>query len=179
MRKKEIQESRAGLRGDDRLCLQGGLSVCKNGLGSESGFTESLDFLLELAEHEFDATMVYVAIGDAITRLIYLSQNTVCEAIKYVQNKNSNSLFIDGVLRAIATQKTTPDEQDINRLIEFAQDKETPENNRTWIASASAEWHQNMNVEPFLNHCLNSDNQQTKRAAEAALNKKPIKWSIL
>lgn len=35
----------------------------------ESGYTDSLDFLTQVAEQEFEATMVYVAIGDAITTL--------------------------------------------------------------------------------------------------------------
>ena len=38
----------------------------------ESGYTESLEFLIQLAGQEFEATMVYVAIGDSIIRL----QNT-------------------------------------------------------------------------------------------------------
>lgn len=145
----------------------------------ESGYTECLEFLTQLADQEFEATMVYIAIGDSIGRLTYLSQSNVYEAIKYVLNKNHNALLSDGILRAIAMQKIIPDEEGINQLLTFAEDSSTPDNNRTWIVSASAGWHKNKRTAPFLNKHIHSENSQTKKAAEAALNKKYIKWSIL
>ena len=42
----------------------------------EAKHTESLDFLIQLANHNFDATMVYVSIGDAITRLDLAQHST-------------------------------------------------------------------------------------------------------
>lgn len=145
----------------------------------ESAYSESLDFLLQLAEQEFETSMVYVAIGDATTRLTHLSQNNAHQAIKYVLNKSHNILLSDGILRAITMQKIIPDEEDINQLLTFAEDSSTPDNNKTWIVSASAGWHQNKRTVPFLQKHINSENPQTKRAAKAALNKKYIKWSIL
>ena len=145
----------------------------------ESGYSRSLDFLLQLAEQEFEATMVYVAIGDAIARLTYFSQNNVHDLIKCVLNRSHSVLFSDGILRAITMLKIIPNEEDINQLLTFSEDSKTPENNRIWIVSAAAGWHQNEGTLPILQKFANSDNPQTKKAAEAALNRKYVKWSIL
>lgn len=145
----------------------------------ESGYTESLGFLTQLAEQKFEAAMIYLAIGDAIARLTYSVENSIHSMIKHIEDKNNEPLFIDGILRAIAMLKVIPSEQDINWLISYASSPETHDNNRTWIASASAGWLNNKNVSSFLKGCIESNNQQTKRAAEAALKKKYIKWSVL
>ncbi|MFM2591267.1 HEAT repeat domain-containing protein [Vibrio sp. TBV020] len=145
----------------------------------ESGHTDSLKFLQQLAKQELEATILYVAIGDSITRLIYLMENSVHKAITQMLSNNENPLFSDGILRAIAMQKIVPDEEDITKLIKFADNNNTPDNNITWIASASAGWHKNENTISFLQKHVNSKKPQTKKAAEAALKKKYIKWSIL
>lgn len=74
----------------------------------ESGNTDSLDFLQPLAKQEFEATMLYVAIGDAITRLIYLMENSSHKAIAQMLSNTENPLLSDGILRAIAMQKLFP-----------------------------------------------------------------------
>ncbi|MBD8513367.1 HEAT repeat domain-containing protein [Photobacterium sp. CAU 1568] len=145
----------------------------------ESGYTESLDFLRQLAEQKFEATMIYVAIGDSITRLIYLDEKSVHNVIEQVLSLPQNSFFCNGILRAIAMQRIVPEERDIKRLLKFADSRGTSDNNTTWIVSASAGWHKNENTIPFLQKHADSENQQTKKAAEAALKKKYIKWSIL
>lgn len=145
----------------------------------ESGHTDGLDFLQQLAKQDFEATMLYVAIGDSITRLIYLTENSVHKAIIQMLSNTENPLFSDGILRAIAMQKIVPEEEDINKLLKFADSNGTPDNNITWIASASAGWHKNENTISFLKKHADSENKQTKKAAEAALKKKYIKWSVL
>lgn len=74
----------------------------------ESGNTDSLDFLQQLAKQEFEATILYVAIGDAITRLIYLMENSSHKAIAQMLSNTENPLLSDGILRAIAMQKLFP-----------------------------------------------------------------------
>ncbi len=145
----------------------------------ESGYTDSLNFLSELAKIEFEATMVYLAIGDAIGRLTYSATHDIHRVIEHVKGKNSKPLLIDGVLRGIAMLKLIPNKQDIDWLIEFGSSIKAQDNNRTWIASAAAGWLNNKNVDGFLKKCLKSENPQTIKAAEAALNKKYIKWSVL
>ena len=144
----------------------------------ESGYTESLYFLTQLAEQEFEATMVYVAIGDAITRLTYLQNGSISSITNFLNSNSNIPLFIDGLIRAIAMLKLIPSQEDIEKIIAFGNLENTDDNNRTWIASAAAGWTGD-SVVCFLNECAASDNQQTKKAAEAALNKKYLKWSIL
>jgi HEAT repeat protein len=144
----------------------------------ESEHTDSFEFLTDLAEKKFEATIIYVAIGDAITRLTYSSTGSIHRIIKYLDSKNYDPLFIDGLIRAIAILKIVPNENDIRRFVNYATSPETSVNNLTWIASAAAGW-KGIEVENFLNWCQKSENLQTKRAAEAALNNKYLKWSIL
>lgn len=144
----------------------------------ESGYTESLDFLLKLSDQEFEATMVYVAIGDAIARLTYIKDGSIHSTLDFLDSRNAPPLFVDGLIRAIAILKLTPSDEDIERIISYGNNPEISDNNRTWIASAAAGWN-GSNVEEFLSRCATSDNPQTKRAAEAALNKKYLKWNIL
>lgn len=51
----------------------------------EAKHTESLNFLLQLANHHFDATMIYVAIGDAVTRLDWAQHNNIDSRYKYLK----------------------------------------------------------------------------------------------
>ncbi|MFM9718881.1 hypothetical protein, partial [Streptomyces galilaeus] len=81
------------------------------------------------AKQEFEATMLYVAIGDSITRLTNLTENSVHKAIVQMLNMPQNPLFADGILRAIAMQKIVPDEEGINKLLVFADSNDTPVNN--------------------------------------------------
>ncbi len=144
----------------------------------ESGYTESLDFLLELADQEFEASMVYVAAGDAIGRLSYVKDGSIKSVLNFLDSKDHAAPFIDGLIRAIAILKLIPSDEDIERIINYGNDPKTSDNNRTWIASAAAGWN-GSKVEQFLNRCAASDNPQTKKAAEAALNKQYPKWDIL
>jgi len=145
----------------------------------ESGYIDSLDFLIQLSKQEFDAPMVYLATGDAITRLVYFEKKSIHTMIEIIEDEKNNPLFVDGILRAIAMLKLIPDDNDIDSLILYGNSLKINDNNRTWIASAAAGWLNSKNADDFLQTCIKSNNQQTKKAAEAALNKKYIKWSVL
>lgn len=114
--------------------------------------------------------MVYIAIDDAIIRLTYLKDGSVNSAVDFLDRKDSIPHLVDGLIRAIAILKLIPSREDIERIINYGNRPGISDNNRTWIASASAGWNGN-NVEQFLNRCALCDNPQTKRAAEAALKK--------
>lgn len=144
----------------------------------ESCYTESLEFLLELSEQELEAPMVYIAIGDAIARLTYFKNGSITGVLSFLDSKSDTPLLINGLLRAIALLRLTPSSNDIDQIISYGNKPEIDGNHRTWIASAAAGWH-GSSVELFLNRCVISGNPQTKRAAEAALNKKYPKWDIL
>lgn len=143
----------------------------------ESKYTDSLNFLTELAEQEFEATMVYVAIGDAITRLDLSKQNNINLSIKTF-SKTDNSMLIDGILRAIAMLQLVPEDSVTEKIISYGLHLDQDNNSRVWIAAAAPGW-QPSKTKEFLNECIKSDNQQIKRAAEAALKNKYLKWSPL
>lgn len=143
----------------------------------ESGHTESLDFLLQLAEQEFEATMVYVAIGDAITRLGLSRHGNINHSIKIFLSTN-NTMLTDGILRAIAMLRLTPEENAIDKIINYGLNLNLEDNSRVWIAAAAPGWPPHI-TKRFLDECMTSDNQQIKRAAEAALKNKYLKWSPL
>lgn len=144
---------------------------------AESGYTESLDFLLQLAEQEFEATMIYVAIGDAITRLDLLKNDNINHSIKIFLRTN-NTMLIDGILRAIAMLQFVPEQSNIIKIISYGGNLNQEDNSRVWIAAASPGWPSHI-TKNFLNECLAAENQQIKRAAEAALKNKYLKWSPL
>ncbi len=144
----------------------------------ESGHIESLDFLLQLANQNFEATMVYMALGDAITRLIYQKEGNINFVIVLLNSKPEQPLFIDGLIRATAIAKLTPPQDDIDKLILYANQPDTNGNHKAWIATAAAGWSGDK-VTNFLNNCLDSKNEQLVNAAQAALTKKYVNWSIL
>ena len=144
----------------------------------ESGYTKSLDYLIQLAEQEFEATMVYMAIGDAITRLIYLKEGNINFIIDSLNSKPELPLFIDGLIRAIAIAKLAPPQDNIDNLILYANQADTSNNHKAWIATAAAGWTGDKTIN-FLNNCLSSNNEQLVKAAQAAIAKKYINWSIL
>jgi hypothetical protein len=143
----------------------------------EATYTESLDFLLQLANRDFEATMVYVAIGDAIARLDFAQHNDIDCSINIFKN-TSNSMLKDGILRAIAMLQLTPKTEAIDTIINYGLQLEIEDNSRVWIAAAAPGWPLDT-TKIFLNECMASENQQIKRAAEAALKNKFLKWSPL
>jgi len=145
---------------------------------SESGYTESLDFLLKLSEQEFEATMIYIAIGDAISRLTYLKYGSIKRVIFLLNSKKNTPFLIDGLIRAIAILRLVPPEEEIEQIVSYGNSLYASDNSRAWIASAAAGW-KGKKVEEFLNQCVLLGNPNTKKAAEAALNKKYLKWDIL
>lgn len=144
----------------------------------ESGCIESLDFLTQLADQEFDATMVYMAIGDAITRLIYQKSGNIDFVINILNSRTERPLFSDGLIRAIAMAKLVPPQDNIDKLILYANLSDTSDNHKSWIATAAAGWSGDKIIN-FLNYCLDSKNEQLVKAAQAAIAKKYTKWSIL
>ena len=143
----------------------------------EAKHTESLDFLIQLANHNFEATMVYVAIGDAITRLDLAQHNNI-ECSMNIFKNTSNSMLADGVLRSIAMLQLIPKIDAIDEVINYGLRLDADDNSRVWIAAAAPGWPPDL-TRKFLNECISSENQQIHRAAEAALKNKYLKWSPL
>jgi hypothetical protein len=110
--------------------------------------------------------------------LTYIQNGKISSIISFLDNKSKNPFVIEGLIRAIAMLKLIPSREDIEQIIAYGNMEDVAENHRTWIASAAADWTSN-SVVCFLNKCVTSDNQQTRRAAKCSLRKEYLEWSIL
>jgi len=144
----------------------------------ESGHIECLPFLLQISVQEFEAKMIYLAIGDAIGRLTYIKNGSISNALELLKKKGQNPFLIDGLVRAIAMLKLTPSEDDIEQILNYGNEQRNDDNTRFWVASAAAGW-SGKKVEDFLIKTAESGSPQARKAAEAALKKIYPKWDIL
>lgn len=142
----------------------------------ESGYTDSLNFLQQIAKQDFEATMVLTAIGDAVTNLERLKNHKLTSLGKWIDT--NNQALIEGGIRTLATNQLIPDEILIRKIISYAQ-KSGGGNVDFWAAAASPSWPTQL-TKKFLEHCLEySLLDDTKKAAEAALKGKYLKWQPL
>jgi len=145
----------------------------------ESGAQDSLQFLESLTLKDFEATMVYSAIGDALIRLSLQNKNAEPTMKGFLKKKKV--LLIDGALRAFAMTRTQLSESLATELISFNQSLRGDDAatwNRTWLAAALTGAN-SLNAREFLENCVSSDDSQLQRAATAALAGKYLKWSPL
>lgn len=71
----------------------------------------ALPFLRQLSEENFEATMVYLALGDAIVRLSAETPSDANPVIELLQSKNE--MLIDGGLRAMAMMRMVPGDEQV------------------------------------------------------------------
>lgn len=141
----------------------------------------ALPLLKELADRRLDATMVYVAIGDALVRLA--PDGSVWQTITDLVLKGNEGLAY-GACQGMAMLRLVPPREVIERILDFAgraplHEAQGP-NMRFWIAAAAPGWLEHSPAtRPFLEGCLGSKNDQVKLAAEAALQGKYRKWQPL
>ena len=142
---------------------------------AESGATNSLPLLHEIADMHLEHTMVLVAAGDAITRFEY--RNSIAyRSLRQWLDKNAKPL-IEGGFRAVAMLHLTPEKELIDKIIAYVSRPDN-EHLRFWVAAACPAWDGD-GVSDFLQKCLEDPLDDTRRAAEAALEKKYLKWKPL
>lgn len=142
----------------------------------ESSYTECLGFLLRLSEQEFEASMILIAIGDAIIRLEKLINQH--SKLLYYWLQSDRKHLVEGGIRALAMERIIPEERLINDILRYV---ESPQNQYIgfWVAAASPEWPKDL-TEQFLLKCIESSKlEDTKKAAFAALNGNYLKWNTL
>ncbi|WP_460607527.1 hypothetical protein [Hymenobacter terrigena] len=170
--KKEIKDKRTW---SARYHIIAALGVVK--------YLPALPFLWELTHQDFDATMTYLGLGDAIVRLSIL-EKPLSEVWAEVL-KTQNPMFIDGALRAIALLKLVPDDETIQDIIAVARQPEfidgvrgypgDKSGLRYWVAAASSGWKKSLTHE-FLLECQLIKDTSLKHAADQALKGKYLKW---
>jgi len=136
----------------------------------ELGCKESFQLLNSLLYKDFEP-MVYVALGDAITRIE--SGSNFDLLISSIQN-NQKAIF-EGCMRAIAMLRLVPHHNIIELVITFASKNDEV---KFWVAAAAAGWNSSI-VKAFLFDCLNSCSDELCKAAQASINNKYLKWHPL
>jgi hypothetical protein len=139
-------------------------------------YRRALPFLRKLARTRFEATMVDVAIGDAIVRLARKHENDALPVIDCA--KLGNDTLTDGAFRAMAMLRMVPDDGAIAKVIDLVSARPAEDPLRFWIAAAAAGW-KGAKVEAFLRECGSSQRKDIRDAATEALQGKYGKWRPL
>jgi hypothetical protein len=141
-----------------------------------SSCTTALSLLRELAQRRMNATMVLVAVGDAIVRLARRFEHDPDPVLEVLGIDNEPSLF-DGALRAVAMLHLRFHPEVVEKLLDHVIGLKD-ESRYFWPAAACPGW-SGAKVEAFLRMCLSSSRSDVKKAAEAASSGKYLKWNPL
>lgn len=143
---------------------------------AECNYIPALPFLKMLTTQPFDATMIYIALGDAIVRLERTNDKDITLLLGLLSS--NNDMLIEGAFRAIAMLRMIPSPSDIQRIMQYVKQQTVPGGVAFWLAAAAPGWN-GTEVDAFLQQAVKSYDQQLQRAAIAAQQKKYIKWSPL
>ena len=142
----------------------------------ECVYKPALPFLNEIKIQTFEATMVYVAIGDAIVRLSSENKTDVSSVIDLL--KLDNPMLSDGALRAMAMLKMVPSDSEIDNIIQYVSNSSVNEGIHFWVIAAAPGW-SSQTVEDYLNLCGQSEREEVTNAVELARKGKYKKWNPL
>ena len=146
---------------------------------AECQVTEAVPFLRDLAQRDFEATMVYVGIGDALMRLDRADPADPgplwwCAGL-------GQPMLLEGAFRATAMLRIVFDEATAARLLALPGLTGVDEpigGRRFWPAAAAAGWRGAAVVE-FLQSCLASERADIQDAAASSLAGNYGKWNPL
>ena len=139
----------------------------------ECGYKPALGFLQSLASQTFEATMIYVAIGDAIQRLSMQNEQDVTSVFKAIDS--GNDMLIDGAIRAMAMLKMVPVELHIEKIINYVTAKNKSDGVHFWVLAAAPGW-SGQKVVDYLAFCSTSKRDEITNAVELARKQKYKKW---
>jgi HEAT repeat protein len=162
---KEVQDPRTW---ETQYQMIMALGVCE--------YKPALPFLKELAGRAFEATMIYLALGDAIVRLAREQPDDPAPVLWALGTHND--MVIDGAFRAVAMLRLRLNPTAIAAIIGYVRNRSLPDPLRFWVAAACAGW-SGPEVEQFLEACTRSPRQDIKQAALAAQQRKYLRWNPL
>jgi len=142
----------------------------------ECGYKPALEFLKSLAHQTFEATMIYVAIGDAIQRLSMQHEQDVTSVFEAIDS--GNDMLVDGAIRAMAMLKMLPVDLHIEKIINYVTAKNKNDGMHFWVLAAAPGW-SGLKVEEYLDFCSTSKRDEITNAVELARKQKYKKWSPL
>lgn len=142
----------------------------------ECGYREALPYLRELTTAHFEATMVYVALGDAIVRLAREHENDPAPVLALLGS--GNDMLVEGAFRAVALLRLTLTEQAVRDIIAFASARGPDHHLRFWVIAAAAGW-RGPHVEAFLLDCRRGGRPDFQEAVDASLAHRYLRWRPL
>ena len=141
----------------------------------ESSYAEASPFIEELSRRHFEATMLYVALGDALVRL---SSGSKITTVLNVIDAARHRMLIDGALRAMAMLRLVPTEPEALRILAYAAPLSANDGNRFWIIAACPGW-PTKTTESFLGDCAESNRPDFQEALTLARAGKYKTWRPL
>ncbi|MFJ4672690.1 HEAT repeat domain-containing protein [Kitasatospora purpeofusca] len=129
------------------------------------GHRPALGLLRDLAQRPFRATMVYVALGDAIVRLS--APEDTADALSWCLNAGT-PMLADGALRAVAMQRLPLDAATIDCILDLLAPLDPHNGLRFWVAAAAAGW-TGPRVQGFLQECAAGPRADVADAAASSL----------
>ncbi|MFB8241026.1 HEAT repeat domain-containing protein [Kitasatospora purpeofusca] len=132
------------------------------------GHRSAVGLLRDLAQRPFEATAVYVALGDAIVRLS--APGDTDGSLRWCLGTGT-PMLADGALRAVAVQRLPLDAATIDRILDFLDPLEPHDGLRFWAAAAAAGW-TGPRVRGFLQECAAGPRADVAGAAASSLQGK-------
>jgi HEAT repeat protein len=143
---------------------------------AECRHTESLPFLRELARTSREATMVTLALGDAIVRLARSEEHDATPILELL--RSGDEMLTDGAFRAMAMLRLVPTPEARFAVVQYASRLPLESGKRFWVVAAAAGW-EGSDVQAFLAECQRSPRQDVRDAAAASLAKTYKTWTPL
>lgn len=149
---------------------------------AESGYKPALPCLKEMARQPFEATMVYVALGDAMVRLgrrFEADAGPILDVMRV-----GNGQLTEGAFRAMAMLRMKPDHEAVKAIIRYVNECERDAQNtarvslRFWVTAAAAGWH-GPEVERFVEASATGQRSDVMEAALASRQKTYREWNVL
>jgi len=142
----------------------------------ECDYKPALPFLNGFLKKDNKATMLYVAIGDAIVRLSTENERDTATIFKLIDI--GNEALIEGAFRAMAMLKMIPGDSEIEKIINYVAAKDLNQGIHFWVVAAAPGWSGSI-VEECLNYCERSPREEITNAVALARKGKYKKWSPL
>ena len=141
----------------------------------QCGYTDARPFVEGLLDRPFEATMIHVAVGDAVVRLSAPFDEHLSVVRGLVARGHPD--IADGALRAVAMLRLVPSRETLEELLAYAERWPLHEratiNRRFWVAAAAAGWLKHSGrVRPFLAECAQSENTGLQQVASKGLEGK-------
>jgi len=143
---------------------------------SDSSYCDALAYLKKLSLKSHSSTMVDLAIGHAITNLEFIKFGEIKSLQEWMTSKKT--MLLEGAFRALTMHRITPNNEVIKDSIKYAADSKN-DGLIFWLTAATPKWPKKLTISFLTFYAKGALLNDIKKAAEAALNGKYLKWKPL